>query len=330
MLNQHLPPFSNPAHIKCENRIMNNPRIASWIGRTSSRAHVFSFYLLALAVMANAPLAAAQPQPSITNLVAATNSPLLGQNDAITITVTSGSLSTSATPTGTIQIGVDGTIVNSSIPLASGSASYTFSSSTPGRHVVTAYYSGDNTYAASTGTLTLSSVQKSFALTATGMTVKAGSSGQSQITITPLNGYTGTISFSVSTLDNITIPCFSAPNATVSGAQPVTVTMTVQTSSSGCNGSTAGFLAPAAGASPGRMGMFAGALGLLLLGCFLSANGRWRGFGRAALLAALGLAITGCGSTSSSIATGTYTLTISGVDKTADIGANTSVVLTID
>src|SRR5205085_10176436 len=88
-------------------------------------------------------------------LSAATMTPAPGANDAITIRVASGSTSSTATPTGTLTVTVDGTLQTSSLALVNGSATYTFSSMTPGTHVIAATYSGDSTYASSTGSLTV-------------------------------------------------------------------------------------------------------------------------------------------------------------------------------
>src|SRR5213080_1981843 len=93
--------------------------------------------------------------PSKTTLSAATTTPAPGATDAITITVASGSASSTATPTGTLTVTLDGTLQTSSLPLANGSATYTFSSTTPGAHAIAATYSGDSTYASSTGSLTV-------------------------------------------------------------------------------------------------------------------------------------------------------------------------------
>src|SRR5206468_735671 len=155
--------------------------------------------------------------PSKTTLSAATMTPAPGANDAITITVASGSTSNTATPTGTLTVTVDGTLQTSSLALVSGSATYTFSSTTPGAHVIAATYSGDSNYASSGGSLTLTVVAKSFKLAASNVTVTAGNPGASTITLTPQNGYTGTVAWTVASSPALTNGCFSIANTTVSG-----------------------------------------------------------------------------------------------------------------
>ena len=124
----------------------------------------------------------------------------------------------------------------SSLALSSGSATYIFSSTSTGSHVITATYSGDSTYASSSGTLTLTVTgKKTFTLGATNLTVSAGSSGTSTITITPANGYTGTIGWTISSSPSLSNGCFSLPSATVSSTSTVTAAMTVYTSSSACS-----------------------------------------------------------------------------------------------
>src|SRR5258708_29900569 len=90
-------------------------------------------------------------EPTITALAAATNTPPSGSNDTITITVAPESSSITTTPTGTLTIVVDGTTETSSLALSNGSATYTFSSTVSGAHVIKATYSGNSTFASSTG-----------------------------------------------------------------------------------------------------------------------------------------------------------------------------------
>src|SRR5207237_864426 len=139
----------------------------------------------------------APPVASKTTLSAASSTPASGASDAIAITVASGSASSTATPTGTVTILVDGVTQSPPLTLANGSATYTFSSAAAGTHTITGNYSGDSTYATSSGTLTLTVTGGSFKLTASNVTVPAGSPGSSTVTITPQNGYKGTVAWTV-------------------------------------------------------------------------------------------------------------------------------------
>jgi hypothetical protein len=93
--------------------------------------------------------------PSRTTLSAQTTSPAAGVTDTITITVAPVSSSSTPTPTGTLTIVVDGTTETSSLALTNGSATYPFSSTTTGLHVILATYSGNSTYSSSIGALTV-------------------------------------------------------------------------------------------------------------------------------------------------------------------------------
>src|ERR1019366_381504 len=222
-----------------------------------------------------------------------------------------------------------------------------------GSHVVTATYSGDSTYAPSTGTLALtvggSSSSGSFSLGAANLTVSAGSSGTSTITITPQNGYTGTIGWSVSASSSLSNACYSLSDATVSGTSTVTTTMTVYTSESACaNASAKGsnrkrlFTSgvtrsginnrPNSGFNPAKAGMSMGIV--LLVGLLGYRPKKFRAYAGVFLIAALSFGISACGSGSSSssnAAKGTYTLTIVGTDNSSSsITASTTMTLTID
>jgi subtilase family serine protease len=288
---------------------------------------------------------------SLTTLSAVTTSPGAGTSDTVIITVASGSSSVTAAPTGTLTITVDGTTETSSLALSSGSATYTFSSPTTGSHVVTATYSGDSTYAASTGTLVLNvgASSGSFTLAATNLTVSAGSSGNSTITITPKNGYTGTLAWTVSTSASLSNSCYSISDTTISGNSAVTTTMTVYTSESACSGASArkdsgkrrflteNFVArwndnhPFSELNTARASL--GIAVLLLVGLLGYGPRNLRACAGVFLLGAFCFGLSSCGSSSSSsdATKGTYTLTIVGTDtSSSSITASTTMTLTID
>jgi hypothetical protein len=303
------------------------------------------------------PTSGSTPVVTTTTLSAATTTPASGANDAITIKVASASSSSTATPTGTLTIAVDGATVPSSLALASGTATYTFSSTIVGSHTITATYSGDTNYAPSGGTLTvtIAALPKSFTLSAASATISTGTTGTSVVTITPQNGYTGTIGWSVSSSPSISNACFSLPNATVSDSSAVSATLTIRTSGAACASGavigTQGNMRRTVGAGPvasrrevprtvpsGTTQASLGLAGLLLVGII---GFRFRKLGMLAgvfLLVAVGFSVGGCASTSSTPAPvssnaprGTYTVTIVGTDTaTATITASTTMTLVID
>jgi Pro-kumamolisin, activation domain/Bacterial Ig-like domain (group 3) len=295
---------------------------------------------------------------STTTLSAASTTPTLGASDVVTITVapaTTVSNGISASLTGSVTILVDGSAQGSSIALSGGVATYTFSSTTSGNHVIQATYSGDSVYAGSTGTLVLDvggssgSGRGSFTLSATNLTIPQGGSGASTLTVTPANGYTGTVSWTVSTNSSaLANACYDLSNATVSGTTPVTAQMTIYTSASDCTSTTSSVtttgkhhkiaVSTAQNSAPNPVGVPAAiALAALLFGGYFGRRARrLRMLCALFVLAGLGFALSGCGSsntttTTSSVSKGSYTLTITGTDtNVSSIAATTSMTLTID
>jgi hypothetical protein len=286
---------------------------------------------------------------SITSLDAATDAPAAGANDAITITV--GAASGSGTPTGTVALLVDG-VAPSGSPLtldSSGVANFTFVPAKSGSHVIAATYSGDNKFAPSTSTLVVGN--QSFRLTSTSATIVAGSAGASTITITPQEGYTGTISWSVTSSPAFTGGCSSIANANVSSATAVNASLSINTSSTACSSAAMLSLPGTAGGravafrnlinSPFRgtaLGLAMG--GLVLAGVFVCRPGKTRAVSGMLLLAALMLGVPACGgggggspssASAKNVAPGTYTFTVVGTDTTAtSISGSTSLSVTVN
>jgi hypothetical protein len=188
---------------------------------------------------------------------------------------------------------------------------------------------------------------------ATSVTVADGSSGSSTVTVTPSNGYTGTIAYTVSVNADLSNACYSLSDSTVSGTGAVAAAMAIYTSSSGCSsssvtgvgrakrkfvgGGTHSELRKSSGGEGGRLAL----AGLLFFGLFgvRSRKQFTRLLGGACVLAIVGLTTWGCGGSSSSSSTttssseaakGTYTLSITGADTSSDVSATTSMTLTID
>jgi hypothetical protein len=88
-------------------------------------------------------------RPSTTAVTSAPNPSAFGQSVTFTATVTSGG----GTPTGTVQFKDGGTNLGSPVSLTSGIATLITTTLSVGSHAITATYSGDTNYAASTGTL---------------------------------------------------------------------------------------------------------------------------------------------------------------------------------
>jgi len=304
----------------------------------------------------NAWTSCTSPIPSTTTPSAATSSVAPGANDVINITVASVCNSVTTTPIGTVTIAVDGIAQSPSLSLANGSATYTFSSTTTGSHTIAATYSGDSTFASSSGSVNITvTASKTFTLSATNVTVSVGNTGASTVTITPKNGYTGTVTFTVSSSPSVTNGCFSLPSTTVFGSSAVTTTLTVRTNSSACaSGALAGpavgqqnFVRGAPRTLANDFRLFSAfneaqaglALAGLLLVALLVYHFGGHGLGVIAgvfLLVAIGFAISaisGCGGGGygSNAAKRTYTVTIVGTDTGSfSITTSTTMTLTID
>ena len=274
----------------------------------------------------------------------------------INTNVASACNSVTTTPTGTVTIAVDGITQSPSLSLSNGSATYTFSSTTTGSHTIGATYSGDATFASSSGSVNVTvTANKSFSLSATGVTVSAGNTGTSTVTITPANGYSGTVKFTVSSGPSLTNGCFSLPNATISGSSPVTATLTIRTNSSACG--SGALTGPAGGqrnfvradlrSSGNDSRLFSainkaqlvlplGELLFVVLFGFRLRSYRLCTIAGVFLLVAIGFAmsvISGCGGggSGSDAAKGIYTVTIIGTDtSSSSITASTTMTLIIN
>jgi hypothetical protein len=153
----------------------------------------------------------------ITPAVALTATPAsaqVGTAIALGATVTG----TGGTPTGTVKF-LDGTTTLVTLNLSGGVASYSATSLTAGTHTITASYSGDGNFSAlvsSPQTVTISAIPPSItaALNPTVLTITRGATGSSTLTIVPVNGFAGTLSFA----------CGSLPSSASCGFSPASLT----------------------------------------------------------------------------------------------------------
>ncbi|WP_413798815.1 Ig-like domain-containing protein [Streptomyces iranensis] len=100
------------------------------------------------------------PAATTTTVMSSVNPSVFGQPVTFTVTVTPNPPA-SGTPTGTVTITVSGTGGGTVIKaLMGGTASHTFTNLGTGAHTVTATYSGDANFAASSGTLPTQTVNK--------------------------------------------------------------------------------------------------------------------------------------------------------------------------
>lgn len=286
--------------------------------------------------------------PTTVALSANTITPTVGTSDTFTAVVTANS--GSSTLTGTVQFAVNGTDAGTPVTLTAGSAgaasatfSYTFSAA--GSYTITATYSGSSSFSGSTGTLDVtaavpSSSGQSFGLSATNVTVAAGASGTSTITVQPSGGFTGSVALTVSSPSTLTNVCFPAmPAVTVSGTSAVTAALTVDTTQRACQ-TPGSHRAISERGERSRTVLRASVILLSLLCLGAPALRRRRGLWMILLLAGIGSAgLMGCGGSSGSGTTttssnttappGSYTITVTGTNTAAQLSASTSFTLTI-
>jgi len=194
-----------------------------------------------------------------------------------------------------------------------------------------------------------------FTLAATNVTIAAGGTGTSTVTITPQNGYTGTVVWTVSSSPASADLCFSMANTAVSSA--TTVSLTIKTSASACGsgaivGATgkrqfAGLLPPVSRGNGQLTELFViTEAGLATVAILLIGFGRRKRevslAGFAVLLLVVGFGGAGCSSASGgssgnggggggNAATGNYSVTITGKDSAnSSITATTTGTLTVN
>lgn len=265
--------------------------------------------------------------PSSISLITSNNTINAGASVTFTATVTPAA----PTPTGTVQFLVDGTDTGNPAILASGQAAFTTSSLAAGTHSITAIYSGDSNYQASTSSALTETVNGvvagSFSIIANPVNnqITPGSNATSTITVTGSNGYSGTINFTcVASSSTAQIGCMLSPTSATLNTSTTsgTTTLTISTTAAHSLGSPMAFQTR----GPGRW--FATTMAsAVFAGVFLfGIPAKQRNAFMCLMLFAIILVAPGCGggnSSSSSSNTpsggtpaGNYTVTVTGNDGT--------------
>ena len=198
---------------------------------------------------------------------------------------------------------------------------------------------------------------KSFTVAAAGnVSLTAGSNGTTSIGVTPVNGYTGTVVFTVTPSATLANVCYTLPSVTVSGTTAVQSTLTVYTSATTCatasgavslsrasavksaalKANSASRVVEAGAAALAGLLLFTGMRRrklqpLLAVGAVMVLGFGLSGCGSKTVPAASTTTGTGTGSGSGTATAGTYTLKITGTDSvTNTITSSTNVTLTIN
>jgi hypothetical protein len=174
--------------------------------------------------------ATSSPAATTTSVSASRTQATSGQ--AITFTAAVAPKSGSGVPTGTVAFS-DGATQLGTASLDGGSASFSSSNLAVGTHTITAAYSGDSNYVASTSaalTVTVAAAltaDYSLTISNSALTVAQGSSGNLTVTVTPKNGFKQAVGFTCSGLPSGG-SCSFNPQTLTPAAGAVSATVTVQ------------------------------------------------------------------------------------------------------
>ncbi len=264
----------------------------------------------------------------------------------LTVTVASGGSSTT-TPTGTVQFYVDSKVVGTPIPLTNGTATYTLSLAglSSGQHNVSVVYSGDSNYAGSKGSLlansantgivspidVVSTTSPDFSITpCTATTNVASGSAASPVvlTITPTDGFTGSINLSAnSDTGDLLGYSFSVKPVVINSSSSATTSFVLTATVTNTNGRLKKTISPFPQQPTGKTPWYAAGSGVTLACLVLILVPRKRKLGAllAVLLSVAAVGAVGCssnmattssgsggsgGTTTSAASPGTYNITI--------------------
>ena len=287
-------------------------------------------------------------EASTTTVTASSASVSSGTTVTFTATVvkTPNNDNVTSIPTGTVQFLVDNVVSGGAVSLASGTATFSLATTAlaSGNHVISAAYSGDSVYESSKGSVGIDIVSATvadFSLTPATVTVTttAGTDASGLVfTVTPENGFTGSVAFTANTTSstlNATYS-FSVTPVVISSTAAGTTTLTlsayvVNSDAKGSNGRlrlrpvASASAVPASGAQRGWIAGSGAALACVVL-IMLPRRRRFGPLlGLVLAVAALGgmLGMSGCGGGTSTISTntnstpGTYTITVTATGTNA-------------
>jgi subtilase family serine protease len=258
-----------------------------------------------------------------------TSSPACGTSSntlALSISVaTAGS-----PPTGTVQLLVDNVATGSPIALSGGTATTSFSTASlsSGGHTITAVYSGDTVNASSKGyipTDVVSGTAPDFLFTpctASASAVSGGSAPGIVFTVAPVNGFTGTVTFTATTTDSVTAGfVFTPATVTINSTGSATTSLVLQAFVAKAVTATGQHKLHAANQESPKAPWYTAGSGMALASVLLLVMPRRRRWGAllAVVLSVGALSAVGCGSSSSSTTTTTTPTTTNAAPGTYNL-----------
>jgi len=162
-----------------------------------------------------------------TSLAASSLKPKAGQT--VTFSASVALVGGAGTPTGTMEFVNDQTVL-ATIPVSAGAASFTTAALSSGPHTLTAMYSGDADYVASSSPPVQVNVipmrDYSLALSESSLQIKNGASATITVTVTPHEGFATAVAFGCTGLPAGST-CSFDPTSVLPNGGSVTATMTI-------------------------------------------------------------------------------------------------------
>jgi hypothetical protein len=278
---------------------------------------------------------ASTKSPTSTMVTSSQNPSTSGTNVTFTAAVTSSS---AGTITGTISFFDGGTQLGTPVTLSGGSASYPTTMLAQGSHSISAQFSGDANYQASTSpaltqTVNSSTTDFSVAVMPSQLAVSAGQNGAFMVNVAPIGGSTQTVALSCSQLPVDAACSLTSNTVTLDGTHTATIAGMIVTTARSTVGPSRtpvgdGRHPPAPPAAWETIAVaFAGLCSLLLIRN--SRDRAWRLTLAMLLLVLPALAITACSSSpGSGTPKGTYNISVTGTSNSTSHTA--SIALTVN
>jgi uncharacterized repeat protein (TIGR03803 family) len=177
--------------------------------------------------------------PSATGLDLSSSSVTAGSNASVTLTATVAPGSGGGTPIGTVAFANGSTYIGTA-PLVAGVGTYSYDAGglAVGGYQIAAAYSGDATHAVSTSSAQSLTVNPApvadfqFTASSSALTLGAGQSANTTLTVAPENGFNSQVSFSCSGLPSGVTCGFNPASVTPNGNGAATTALTISATAS--------------------------------------------------------------------------------------------------